>query len=52
MEWEFCKKCGKVVDEYEDKCYWCGSSKDFEETKTAKEDGKQLKLNFGGFCER
>lgn len=19
----FCKKCGKVIDEYESKCYWC-----------------------------
>jgi hypothetical protein len=20
----FCKKCGKVVDEFEKKCHWCG----------------------------
>jgi type I restriction-modification system DNA methylase subunit len=52
MEWQFCKSCGKVVDEYEDKCYWCGSLKDLDDKKPTTEDKKQLKLNFGGFCER
>lgn len=27
MEWQYCDVCGKVVDEYEQKCYWCGSPK-------------------------
>lgn len=27
VRWQFCS-CGKVVDEYEDKCYWCGTSVD------------------------
>jgi len=24
VQYVFCEKCGKVVDEYETCCYWCG----------------------------
>lgn len=34
----FCHNCGKVVDEYECKCFWCGSIKKEEEKE--KENGK------------
>ena len=32
VEYIFCKKCGKVVDEFESACHWCGELKK-EETK-------------------
>lgn len=31
VEYIICKKCGKVVDEFETKCYWCGNKKEEEE---------------------
>lgn len=47
MLWQFCKVCGKVVDEYEDKCYWCGSL-EYEDSnfqiKNQADDERQLKL--------
>jgi rRNA maturation endonuclease Nob1 len=49
MEWEYCKKCSKVVDENEKECYWCGTPKkpeeDFlEKNYNSKKDAKQLRL--------
>lgn len=23
VEWHYCE-CGKIVDEYEERCHWCG----------------------------
>jgi hypothetical protein len=28
VEYIFCKKCGKVIDEFESKCYWCDKKKE------------------------
>jgi RNA polymerase subunit RPABC4/transcription elongation factor Spt4 len=28
VEYIFCKKCGRVVDEFEDSCHWCGTKKE------------------------
>ena len=47
MEWQFCNACSKVVDEYEEKCYWCGSPKDNIEIEYKKDDENQLLLDFG-----
>lgn len=48
MEWQFCNTCSKVVDEYEEKCYWCGSPKQNVETESEyKKDDNQLLLDFG-----
>lgn len=36
-----CKICGKVVDEYEDRCYWCGEKSelnDLEKKESEKKD--------------
>jgi hypothetical protein len=54
MEWQFCNVCNKVVDEYEDKCYWCGTPKAEIEAReeNSKYDKSQLKLNFGDPYER
>ena len=50
MEWQFCNICNKVVDEYEDKCYWCGSPKEKDDihqlNKSFGNCKKQLNLNF------
>lgn len=50
MEWQYCD-CGRVVDEYENKCFWCGSAKkNIEKTSKKQEDNikeKQLMFNFG-----
>jgi hypothetical protein len=32
VEYIFCRNCGKVVDEYEDCCFYCGKKK-LEENK-------------------
>jgi RNA polymerase subunit RPABC4/transcription elongation factor Spt4 len=45
MEWQYCKACGKVVDEYEQKCYWCGAPKEELEEK-ARYSKDQLILSF------
>jgi hypothetical protein len=36
----FCYNCGKVVDEYESKCFWCGCVKKEEEKIESDENGK------------
>ena len=28
VEYIFCKNCGKVVDEFECACHWCGKPKE------------------------
>lgn len=33
VEYIFCKKCGKVVDEFETVCHWCGNKKESENDK-------------------
>lgn len=30
VQWQYCK-CGKIIDEYEDKCHWCGAIKTQED---------------------
>lgn len=48
MEWQYCD-CGKVVDEYEKKCFWCGSTKkDIKQQEENKIKDKQLMFNFIG----
>ena len=36
----FCKKCDKVIDEYETECYWCKKKleKESKEEKKEKKD--------------
>lgn len=26
VQWQFCE-CGRIIDEYENKCHWCGKEK-------------------------
>lgn len=47
MEWQFCEVCGKVVDEYESKCYWCGTPKQDSKVIAKEYSEKQLELKFG-----
>lgn len=39
VEYIFCKKCGKVVDEFEDFCHWCGTAN--EKDKDVKSESKK-----------
>lgn len=36
-----CKNCGKVVDEYEDCCYWCGEKYNLTEDEDGDKEGKK-----------
>lgn len=38
VEYIFCKKCKKVVDEYEKKCHWCGEIKEEDKDKEEREN--------------
>lgn len=42
VDYIFCEKCNKVIDEFEKFCYWC---KKQEELKNKKETQKEVDKN-------
>jgi len=48
VEYIFCKKCGKVIDEFEKACYWCVTSKEIEKNEKSekmKSEKNEKKIN-------
>lgn len=43
VSWQYCV-CGKIVDEYEERCHWCGRPVGDSEESEPKEDKRQLRL--------
>lgn len=44
VSWQYCV-CGKIVDEYEDRCHWCGRPVEEElDESESKFDNRQLRL--------
>jgi hypothetical protein len=37
--WQYCV-CGKVVDEYEKQCHWCGRANDKSDEKEQESDSE------------